>query len=73
MWAASSERPASTMPPQLFDVLLGNMPIFSSRYRVRPSFTRWAQINDYRGETDSLKVQKRVVYELEYISTKEVY
>ncbi|MCP4326297.1 MAG: undecaprenyl-phosphate glucose phosphotransferase [Alteromonadales bacterium] len=38
------------------------------RHKVRPGITGWAQVNGWRGETDTLfKMQKRVEYDLEYI------
>lgn len=47
---------------------------YSSRHRVKPGITGWAQINGYRGETDTLhKIQKRVEYDLEYISKWSVW
>lgn len=47
---------------------------YSSRHRVKPGITGWAQINGYRGETDTLfKIQKRVEYDLEYIAKWSVW
>jgi len=38
------------------------------RHKVKPGITGWAQVNGWRGETDSLdKMQKRIEYDLEYI------
>lgn len=38
------------------------------RHKVRPGITGWAQINGWRGETDTLdKMAMRVKYDLEYI------
>lgn len=38
------------------------------RHKVKPGITGWAQINGWRGETDTLeKMQKRIEYDLEYI------
>ncbi|WP_446920429.1 exopolysaccharide biosynthesis polyprenyl glycosylphosphotransferase, partial [Klebsiella pneumoniae] len=38
------------------------------RHKVKPGITGWAQINGWRGETDTIdKMQKRVEYDLEYI------
>ena len=38
------------------------------RYKVKPGITGWAQINGWRGETDTLeKMEKRVEHDLEYI------
>ncbi|MBB4200845.1 hypothetical protein CCR94_16035 [Rhodoblastus sphagnicola] len=42
---------------------------YAARHRVKPGLTGWAQVNGYRGELDSFtKVQKRVEYDMEYIS-----
>ncbi|ANS87826.1 UDP-glucose:undecaprenyl-phosphate glucose-1-phosphate transferase [Vibrio scophthalmi] len=38
------------------------------RHKVKPGITGWAQINGYRGETDTVdKMEKRVEYDLTYI------
>ncbi|MDF3125670.1 undecaprenyl-phosphate glucose phosphotransferase [Rheinheimera sp. 1928-s] len=38
------------------------------RHKVKPGITGWAQINGWRGETDSLeKMEKRVEFDLTYI------
>lgn len=41
---------------------------YFARHRVKPGITGWAQINGWRGETDTPeKIQKRVEYDLYYI------
>lgn len=41
---------------------------YMQRHKVKPGITGWAQINGYRGETDTLeKMQKRIEYDLYYI------
>lgn len=38
------------------------------RHKMKPGITGWAQINGWRGETDTLeKMQKRIEYDLNYI------
>nr|WP_319552855.1 undecaprenyl-phosphate glucose phosphotransferase [uncultured Vibrio sp.] len=44
------------------------------RHKVKPGITGWAQINGYRGETDTLdKMEKRVEFDLEYIHQWSVW
>jgi Undecaprenyl-phosphate glucose phosphotransferase len=41
---------------------------YALRHRVRPGITGWAQVNGWRGETETLmQLQKRVEYDLNYI------
>ena len=38
------------------------------RHKVKPGITGWAQVNGWRGETDTLeKMEKRIEHDLEYI------
>ncbi len=44
------------------------IPYYMLRHKVKPGITGWAQINGYRGETDTLdKMSGRVDYDLDYI------
>lgn len=47
---------------------------YTSRHRVKPGITGWAQVNGYRGETDTLeKIERRVDFDLEYIARWSVW
>ncbi|EJC1152421.1 undecaprenyl-phosphate glucose phosphotransferase [Cronobacter sakazakii] len=44
------------------------------RHKVKPGITGWAQINGWRGETDTLeKMEKRIEFDLEYIREWSVW
>jgi lipopolysaccharide/colanic/teichoic acid biosynthesis glycosyltransferase len=46
---------------------------YFARHRVKPGITGWAQINGWRGETDSQeKIQARVEHDLYYIENWSV-
>jgi putative colanic acid biosynthesis UDP-glucose lipid carrier transferase len=41
---------------------------YALRHKVRPGITGWAQVNGYRGETDTReKINGRIALDLEYI------
>ena len=44
------------------------IPGYMLRHKVKPGITGWAQINGWRGETDTLdKMHKRIEFDIEYI------
>ncbi|EIJ41411.1 Undecaprenyl-phosphate glucose phosphotransferase [Beggiatoa alba B18LD] len=50
------------------------IPRYMLRHKVKPGITGWAQINGWRGETDTLeKMERRVEYDLEYIRNWSVW
>ena len=58
---AVAARAANTLYDQVVDG-------YFARHRVKPGITGWAQINGWRGETDtSEKIQRRVEHDLYYI------
>jgi Undecaprenyl-phosphate glucose phosphotransferase len=55
---------------QLYDEAVDG---YFARHRVKPGITGWAQINGWRGETDSHeKIQRRVEHDLYYIENWSV-
>lgn len=58
-------RPHATEHNELYVNIIRN---YMHRHRVKPGITGWAQVNGYRGETDTPeKMQRRVEYDLYYI------
>jgi Undecaprenyl-phosphate glucose phosphotransferase len=58
-------RPHATAQNEVFAELISS---FSRRHNVKPGITGWAQVNGYRGETDTLeKMLRRVEHDLYYI------
>ena len=50
------------------------VPGYVLRHKVKPGITGWAQINGFRGETDTLdKMQKRVEHDLYYIENLSLW
>ena len=44
------------------------------RHKVRPGITGWAQVNGWRGETDTIeKMEKRVEHDLQYIQRWSIW
>jgi Undecaprenyl-phosphate glucose phosphotransferase len=47
---------------------------YYARHRVKPGMTGWAQVNGWRGETDStIKIEKRVECDLHYIEHWSIF
>ena len=58
-------RPHAVAHNEQYRQLIGD---YMLRHKVKPGITGWAQINGWRGETDTLeKMEKRVEFDLYYI------
>jgi Undecaprenyl-phosphate glucose phosphotransferase len=58
-------RPHATAHNEMFE---GKIAVFSRRHVVKPGITGWAQVNGYRGATQTLEqMQRRVEHDLYYI------
>jgi len=58
-------RPHAVAHNELYRKLIGG---YMLRHKVKPGITGWAQVNGWRGETDTLeKMERRIEHDLEYI------
>ena len=47
---------------------------YFARHRVKPGITGWAQINGWRGETDTVeKIQRRIEHDLYFIENWSIW
>lgn len=47
---------------------------YMMRHKIKPGITGWAQVNGWRGETDTLeKMEKRVEFDLEYMKNWSIW
>jgi Undecaprenyl-phosphate glucose phosphotransferase len=55
-------------PVALNEAYVNLISLYSRRHNVKPGITGWAQVNGYRGETDTIeKMQRRLQYDIYYI------
>jgi putative colanic acid biosynthesis UDP-glucose lipid carrier transferase len=58
-------RPHAVAHNELYRCLIKG---YMVRHKVKPGITGWAQVNGYRGETETVeKMQKRIDYDLDYL------
>jgi putative colanic acid biosynthesis UDP-glucose lipid carrier transferase len=58
-------RPHAVVHNEQFEQLIGG---YNGRHKVKPGITGWAQINGFRGQTDTLeKMRARVEHDIFYI------
>ncbi|SHO57457.1 undecaprenyl-phosphate glucose phosphotransferase [Vibrio quintilis] len=58
-------RPHAVAHNEQYRVIIENYMI---RHKVKPGITGWAQVNGYRGETETVdKMEKRVQYDIQYM------
>ena len=61
-------RPHATRASAAGDLYESVVDGYFARHRVKPGMTGWAQINGWRGETDTAeKIERRVEHDLYYI------
>ncbi|MBS3936775.1 MAG: undecaprenyl-phosphate glucose phosphotransferase [Sulfuritalea sp.] len=58
-------RPHAVAHNELYRKLIGG---YMLRHKVKPGITGWAQVNGYRGETETVeKMQRRIEFDLDYL------
>ncbi|MCM2281804.1 MAG: undecaprenyl-phosphate glucose phosphotransferase [Bdellovibrionaceae bacterium] len=61
-------------PVKLNDYYKDKVDFYFQRHKVKPGITGWAQINGYRGETDTIeKMERRIQLDLQYIQNWSVW
>lgn len=61
-------------PVKLNDFYKDKVEFYFQRHRVKPGITGWAQINGFRGETDTLdKMERRIQLDLQYIQNWSIW
>ena len=69
-WGPGRMRSTPRPPTRLYDEAVDG---YFARHRVKPGITGWAQVNGWRGETDTQeKIQRRVEHDLYYIENWSV-
>ena len=64
-------RPHAVAHNELFRKVVKNYMI---RYKVKPGITGWAQVNGFRGETDTInKMKARVEYDIDYLRNWSIF
>lgn len=64
-------RPHALSHNEYYSTVLGR---YANRHKVKPGMTGWAQVNGYRGETDTPeKMRRRVEHDLWYIENWSVW
>jgi putative colanic acid biosynthesis UDP-glucose lipid carrier transferase len=60
--------------PEFVEMLRRQIPFYMGRHSVKPGITGWAQVNGWRGETDTYnKMRNRVDHDLWYINHWSIY
>jgi Undecaprenyl-phosphate glucose phosphotransferase len=73
MWLVGP-RPHSPLATAAGELYSNAVKQYMSRWRVKPGITGWAQVNGWRGTTNTLEeIQQRVAYDLYYIENWSIW